>query len=343
MGTLVEPQVVLTHESDLDGLVSGLLLQRLARAMFASDVPLEAYHYQGWTARQLSERTAWVSDFTFEARLDRSSWLVVDHHASEAKASVAQFIHDPSKSASRLCYELCQKQGIASAELDRIVELTDIGDLFQESHADFVEACDYANLVKSYGFWNLHSLIGGRIEGLLDHPLLEVMRIKRKVEDPIGFAWAKDHVEALCPEVGLVRPVVGNTNVIVHQLLERSVTPHPVLATLFLLRVDDLLSRRGMIVAQIGSLNATRERAARYDTLPLRRYGWILTVIARRLCRLTERATGALPAQPEIGQIEFAEERPPADTANEQRLRESSMKEYTDHVSAAHTLFHTRA
>ena len=233
MGTLVEPQVVLTHESDLDGLVSGLLLQRLARAMFASDVPLEAYHYQGWKARQLSERTAWVSDFTFEARLDRSSWLVVDHHASEAKASVAQFIHDPSKSASRLCYELCQKQGIASAELDRIVELTDIGDLFQESHADFVEACDYANLVKSYGFWNLHSLIGGRIEGLLDHPLLEVMRIKRKVEDPIGFAWAKNHVEALCPEVGLVRPVVGNTNVIVHQLLERSVTPHPVLATLF--------------------------------------------------------------------------------------------------------------
>jgi hypothetical protein len=233
MGTLVEPQVVLTHESDLDGLVSGLLLQRLAREMFTHDVPLEAYHYQGWKARQLSERTAWVSDFTFEARLDRNSWLVVDHHASEAKASMAQLIHDPSKSASRLCYELCQKQGIRSPELDRIVELTDIGDLFQETHADFVEACDYANLVKSYGFWNLHSLIGGRIEGLLDHPLLEVMRVKRKVEDPIGFAWAKDHVEALCPEVGLVRPVVGNTNVIVHQLLERNVTPHPVLATLF--------------------------------------------------------------------------------------------------------------
>jgi hypothetical protein len=174
-----------------------------------------------------------VSDFTFEARLDRNSWLVVDHHASEARPSAAQLIHDPNKSASRLCYELCQEHGIASPELDRIVELTDIGDLFQETHADFVEACDYANLVKSYGFWNLHSLIGGRIEGLLDHPLLEVMRVKRKVEDPIGLAWAKDHVEALSPEVGLVRPVVGNTNVIVHQLLEQCVTPHAVLATLF--------------------------------------------------------------------------------------------------------------
>ncbi|MFZ4819077.1 MAG: DHH family phosphoesterase [Limisphaerales bacterium] len=233
MGTLVEPQVVLTHESDLDGLVSGLLLQRLAREMFTTDVGLEAYHYQGWKARQLSERTAWVSDFTFEARLDRNSWLVVDHHASEAKPSAAQLIHDPNKSASRLCYELCKEHGIASPELDRIVELTDIGDLFQETHADFVDACDYANLVKSYGFWNLHSLIGGRIEGLLDHPLLEVMRIKRKVEDPIGLAWAKDQVEALSPDVGLVRPVVGNTNVIVHQLLKQCVTPHAVLATLF--------------------------------------------------------------------------------------------------------------
>ena len=233
MGTLTEPQVVLTHESDLDGLVSGLLLQRLARQAFGSEVALEAYHYQGWKARQLSERTAWVSDFTFEARLDRKGWLVVDHHASEAKPSQAELIHDPSKSASRLCYELCQAHGIGSPELDRVVQLTDIGDLFQESHADFVEACDYANLVKSYGFWNLHSLIGGRIEALLDHPLLEVMRVKRKVEDPIGFAWAKEHVEPLSAEVGLVRPVVGNTNVIVHQLLERGATTHPVLATLF--------------------------------------------------------------------------------------------------------------
>ncbi|MEY2787288.1 MAG: hypothetical protein RLZZ34_431, partial [Verrucomicrobiota bacterium] len=153
MGTLMEPQVVLTHESDLDGLVSGLLLQRLAQHLFGSEVALEAYHYQGWKVRQLSERTAWVSDFTFEARLDRNSWLVVDHHTSEAKPSVAQLIHDPTKSASRLCYELCQRHGIQSPELDRIVQLTDIGDLFDETHADFVEACDYANLVKSYGFW----------------------------------------------------------------------------------------------------------------------------------------------------------------------------------------------
>ncbi|MCE2825537.1 MAG: DHH family phosphoesterase [Verrucomicrobium sp.] len=202
MDPLTEPQVVLTHESDLDGLVSGLLLQRLARHLFGKEVPLEAYHYQGWKARQLSERTAWVSDFTFEARLDRKGWLVVDHHATETRPSAARLIHDPSKSASRLCHDLVREHGLGSPELDRIVR-------------------------------NLHSLIGGRIEALLDHPLLEVMRVRRRVEDPIGFAWAREHVEALSPEVGLVRPVVGNTNVIVHQLLERGATTHPVLATLF--------------------------------------------------------------------------------------------------------------
>jgi len=272
MGTLMEPQVVLTHESDLDGLVSGLLLQRLARQMFGSEVALEAYHYQGWKARQLSERTAWVSDFTFEARLDRNGWLVVDHHASEAKPSSAQFIHDPDKSASRLCYELCQKHGIGSPELDRIVQLTDIGDLFDETHADFVEACDYAHLVKSYGFWNLHSLIGGRIEGLLEHPLLKVMRIKREVEDPIGFAWARDHVEALSPEVGLVRPVVGNTNVIVHQLLERGVTPHPVLATLLKKGngafIVSFRSRHGQALKVAGRIDGGGHPNASGTTLP---------------------------------------------------------------------------
>jgi hypothetical protein len=233
MGSLMEPQVVLTHESDLDGLVSGLLLQRLAHKMFGVDVAVEAYHYQGWKIRSLSERTAWVSDFTFEARLDRNSWLVVDHHAGETKPTLATLIHDPQKSASLLCYELAKQHGLQSAALDRVVELTNIGDLFLEDHPDFVEACDYANLVKTYGFWNLHSLIGGEIERLLDHPLLEVIRVKRRVEDPMGFEWAKEHVEALSDQVGLVKPVVGNTNVIVHQMLERGVTKHPVLATLF--------------------------------------------------------------------------------------------------------------
>ena len=52
--SLCRPEVIITHESDLDGLVSGVLLQRLARKLFNTDVPLEAYQYNNqWRQREL--------------------------------------------------------------------------------------------------------------------------------------------------------------------------------------------------------------------------------------------------------------------------------------------------
>ena len=69
-----------------------------------------------------------------------------------------------SKSAGLLCYELCRQQGLGSPALDRLVHLNNVADLFLEDDPDFELACDYANLVKIYQFWNLHALIGGEIE-----------------------------------------------------------------------------------------------------------------------------------------------------------------------------------
>jgi len=46
--SLPRPEVIITHESDLDGLVSGVLLQRLAQKLFNTDVRLEAYNYHNW-------------------------------------------------------------------------------------------------------------------------------------------------------------------------------------------------------------------------------------------------------------------------------------------------------
>ena len=66
MTPLPRPEVILTHESDLDGFLSGLLLQRLARKLFNSEVPLQAYHYNFWKQRELRESAAWVADFNFE-------------------------------------------------------------------------------------------------------------------------------------------------------------------------------------------------------------------------------------------------------------------------------------
>jgi oligoribonuclease NrnB/cAMP/cGMP phosphodiesterase (DHH superfamily) len=230
---LPSPDVIITHESDLDGLVAGVLLQRLAKKRFGADVRLEAYHYHLWRQRELRESSAWVTDFTFDARLDRQNWAIIDHHATEAKAQRATLIHDTSKSAGLLCYELCQMEGLGSPELDRLVHLSNVADLFLEDDPDFELASDYANLVKIYQFWNLHTLIKGEIEKLLDHPLLEVMAVKRRIEDPIGFAWSRENIMEISPEVGLVDTVIGNNNLIVHQLLERQVNRFPVLVTIF--------------------------------------------------------------------------------------------------------------
>ena len=233
MVSLPKPEVILTHESDLDGFLSGLLLRRLARHLFETDVPLQAYHNHNWRQRSLPEKSAWVCDLTFESRLDKPNWVIVDHHTTDFAPKYAQLIHDVNKSAGLLCYELCQQHELGSPQLDRLVHLNNVADLFLEDDTDFVLASDYANLVKTYQFWNLEALIHGNPEMLLDHPLLEVMAVKRRIEDPLGFAWSKSNITELSHSVGLVNTVVGNTNQVVHQLLEQRATPYPVLITLF--------------------------------------------------------------------------------------------------------------
>jgi hypothetical protein len=75
--------------------------------------------------------------------------------------------------------------------------------------------------------------LNGQIEKLLNHPLLEVMEVKRRVENPLGYEWSKSNVTEISPMVGYVETVIGNNNLIVHQLLEQQATRYPVLVTLF--------------------------------------------------------------------------------------------------------------
>ena len=233
MTALPRPEVIITHESDLDGFLSGLLLQRLAKHFFGDTIPLEAYHYNFWKQRDLREKSAWVTDFTFEARMDKPDWVVIDHHVTDVVPKNARLIHDVTKSAGKLCYELCQAQGLGSPALDKLVHLNDVADLFLEGDPDFALAGDYASLVKCYQFWNLHTVVAGDLEKLLDHPLLEVMSVKRRIEDPIGLEWSRKHIVELSPTVAFVDTVIGSSNQIVHQLLEAGATKYPVLMTLF--------------------------------------------------------------------------------------------------------------
>ena len=230
--SLSKPEVIYTHESDLDGFVSGLLLQNLSEKLFNFKPRLLAFHNQAWKQRPFNERTAWVTDMSFEPRLDKLSWLVVDHHPTDTQPKAAQLIHDVNKSASLLAYELCREHGMSSAALDRLVHLSNIADLFLPEEPDFVLATDYANLVKIYGFWNLYELTQGNLEALVNHPLLEVMAVKRRIENPLGFEWSKSRVTRVTPSVGYVETVVGNINLIIHQMLDEKATPYSVLLTI---------------------------------------------------------------------------------------------------------------
>jgi len=269
---LSKPDVIITHESDLDGLVAGVLLQRLARKLHGATVLLEAYHYNHWRQRELREKAGWVTDFGFETRLDKSNWVVIDHHVTETPAKSATLIHDLNKSAGLLCYELCGEHGLTSPPLDRLVHLNNVADLFLEDDPDFVLASDYANLVKIYGFWNLHALIEGEIEKLIDHPLLEVMAVKRRVEDPLGLAWSRANITEISPIVGFVDTVIGNNNLIVHQLLEQEASKYPVLLTLFRrtngIFIASLRSRNGEALKIAEKLQGGGHANASGATLP---------------------------------------------------------------------------
>jgi len=209
---------------------------------------------------------------SFEGRSDKPNWLVLDHHATETAARNAILIHDLSKSAGLLAYELCRERGLGSAQLDRLVQLNNVSDLFLDSDPEFALANDYANLVKCYGFWSLHAVIEGQLERLLDHPLLEVMAVKRRVEDPLGLDWSRQNVEELSPEVGYVDTVIGNNNLIVHQLLEKKLTPYVALITLFRrpngLMIASIRSRNGEAIKVAEKLQGGGHANASGATLP---------------------------------------------------------------------------
>ena len=164
MDQLPKPEIIVTHDGDLDGLLSGMLLQKLSGVLYGEEVRLLGYQNQAWHSRCLRENAAWVSDMAFEERMDRINWVIVDHHITSATPKKARLVHDESKSACMLAYELCKDHGLQSESLDRLVDLANIGDLFLHESPDFEMANDYGSLVKTYGFWNVYSIVDGNPE-----------------------------------------------------------------------------------------------------------------------------------------------------------------------------------
>ncbi len=233
MPPLPLPDIIFTHESDLDGFVAGCLLQRLAKTLFDCEVPLEPLSSSPWTTLKRFPNRAWVSDLSFDPKIDRADWVIIDHHVNEHKPKAAALIHNLNHSAAKLCYSLLAQHRSGNEKLSRLVELTNIADLYLSNHAEFGLASEYARLVKTYHFRPLYRLIGHRLESLLDHPLLEIMALKRRIEDPIGLDWSRDRILAITPEIGYATTAIGDTNYILHHLLESRNTPYTALFALF--------------------------------------------------------------------------------------------------------------
>ncbi len=231
MSDLPQPQVVITHESDLDGFVSGHLLQRLANHLFDQKTLLQAWNYTNFERRPLRENCAWVCDLNFSKRMDRDNWLIVDHHQTDVEPQRARLILDHSKSASLLCYELCKEHGLGNEKLDRLVHFTNVGDLYLTDDPHFTESIDYGSLIKQYMFWNIAKLIEGDLESLVDHPLIEVIATRRRIENPIGYEYAKAHITPLSDTVAMIESPIGDTNAVVHQMLTEEVVSQPVILT----------------------------------------------------------------------------------------------------------------
>jgi oligoribonuclease NrnB/cAMP/cGMP phosphodiesterase (DHH superfamily) len=231
MSDLPQPQVVITHESDLDGFVSGHLLQRLANHLFDQQTLLQAWNYSNFDRRPLRENCAWVCDLNFSKRMDRDNWLIVDHHQTDVDPQRARLILDHSKSASLLCYELCKEHGLGNEKLDRLVHFTNVGDLYLTDDPHFTESIDYGSLIKQYMFWNIAKLIEGDLESLVDHPLIEVIATRRRIENPIGYEYAKAHITPLSDTVAMIESPIGDTNAVVHQMLTEEIISQPVILT----------------------------------------------------------------------------------------------------------------
>ncbi len=232
MSSLPKPEIIFTHEGDLDGFVSGNLLQRLARSLFDCEVPIEPLSSSPWSTLKWFPKSAWVCDITFEDVIDRENWLIVDHHRTPSQPESATLVHDLDSSAAKLCYQLLRQHQPGNSSLDRLVELTDIGDLFQSEHADFVLATDYARLIKTYRFRSIQRLFENDLESMLDHPLLAVMASKREVEDPVGLAWSRERITEISSDIGYVAHAVGDLNHILHELLNDEGVPYTVLFSL---------------------------------------------------------------------------------------------------------------
>jgi len=80
------------------------------------------------------------------------------------------------------------------------------------------------------------------------------MEVKRNHREPARLCLEPENISEITPQVGFVDTVIGNNNLIVHQLLEQQASKYPVLLTLF-------RRANGVVIASLRSRNVSAEIA----------------------------------------------------------------------------------
>ena len=158
------PVAIYTHEADLDGFMSGHILNMISRILFGRSPKINYINYDMTDKLEFRNKsTIWMSDLNAPAlniKKEDNKLFIIDHHKWETNPEDENinYLHDTTKSATLQCYEVLEKivSQIANNiertsyqnmidSIKELVRLTNIGDVFiQSNKEDLLNARSYS-------------------------------------------------------------------------------------------------------------------------------------------------------------------------------------------------------
>ena len=108
------PSLIYTHEADLDGFMSGLILNMVSKVLFKKGSSIRYINYDTMDKIEFRPNDAiWISDLNFPVlnlKPQKNRIFIIDHHKWEQNPIDEQvtYLHDTTKSATLQCFELLE-------------------------------------------------------------------------------------------------------------------------------------------------------------------------------------------------------------------------------------------
>lgn len=192
------PTRIYSHDSDLDGFVSGNILYNISKILFGESPKILYKNYHNLDEIHTDKgEVIWVSDLNYNKSMDNrlnDLMFIVDHHRWEPDpidctpenpfCDKIYYIHDTTKSASLLCFELLEtivnnlnnnpnkEKYLKYIENIRdLVKWTNIGDIFKYNSTDeLIEARSYARYFNDFikpDLLNAHDILNCKEKDIL--------------------------------------------------------------------------------------------------------------------------------------------------------------------------------